>query len=96
LETELYQEEYSCPEGVQKPHLEYIRSLWGVQENVDMEDDGSWFSSKRDPAVVQLRIPLKNLKGMCQNKMKRDHVYGFSSLYSDTLPLILLFYAAFY
>jgi hypothetical protein len=38
---------------------------------------------------------IRGLKGMCQNKMKRNHVYDFSSFYSDTLPLILIFYAAF-
>jgi hypothetical protein len=29
-------------------------------------------------------------------KMKRNHVYDSSSFYSDTFPLILVFYAAFY
>jgi hypothetical protein len=28
--------------------------------------------------------------------MKRNHVYDSSSFYSDTFPLILIFYAAFY
>ncbi len=42
---------------VQKPHVEYIRGLWGVQmykstdvrgvqENVAIEDCGNWFSVK--------------------------------------------------
>jgi hypothetical protein len=28
----------------------------GVQENVAIEDGGSWFTVKRDSAVVQFRI----------------------------------------
>ncbi len=32
---------------------------------------------------------------MCRNKKKRNHVYDLSSFYSDTFPLILVFYAAF-
>ncbi len=38
---------------------------------------------------------IRGLKGMCQNKMKRNHVYDFSSFNLDTFPLILVFYAAF-
>jgi hypothetical protein len=30
------------------------------------------------------------------NKMKRNHVYDFSSYYSDTFPLILVLFAAVY
>jgi hypothetical protein len=36
------------------------------------------------------------IKAMCQNKMKRNHTHDFSSFYSDTFPLILVFHAAFY
>jgi hypothetical protein len=39
---------------------------------------------------------IRGLKGMCREKMKRNHVYDSSSFYSDTFPLILIFYAAFY
>ncbi len=39
---------------------------------------------------------IRGLKGMCQEKMKRIRVYDSSSFYSDTFPLILVFYAAFY
>jgi hypothetical protein len=33
---------------------------------------------------------------MCREKIKRNPVYDSSSFYSDTFPLILIFYAAFY
>ncbi len=39
---------------------------------------------------------IRGLKGMCRNKIKRNHTHDFSSFYSDTFPLILVFYAAFY
>jgi hypothetical protein len=46
---------------------------------------------------------IRGLKGVCQNKIKRNHVYDFNSFYFDTfslilytLPLILVFYAAYY
>jgi hypothetical protein len=39
---------------------------------------------------------IGGLKGMCENKMKRNHTHDFFSFCSDTSPLILVFYAAFY
>jgi hypothetical protein len=39
---------------------------------------------------------IRGLKGMCQNKMKRNYVYDSSSFYYDTFPLILVFFAACY
>jgi hypothetical protein len=39
---------------------------------------------------------IRGLKGMCRNKMKRYFTHDFSSFYSDTFPLILVFYAAFF
>jgi hypothetical protein len=33
---------------------------------------------------------------MCRNKMKINHTHDFSSFYSNTFPLILVFYAAFF
>ncbi len=39
---------------------------------------------------------IRGLKGMCKNKMKRNHTHDFFSSCSDTFPLILVFCAAFY
>ncbi len=36
------------------------------------------------------------IKGNWSEQNERNHVYDFSSVYSDTFPLILVFYAAFY
>jgi hypothetical protein len=38
---------------------------------------------------------MQGLKGLCQNKMKRNHTHDFFSFFPDTFPLILVFYAAF-
>jgi hypothetical protein len=40
---------------------------------------------------------MRGLKGLFQNKMKRNnHVDDFSSFCSETFPLALVLYAAFY
>ncbi len=39
---------------------------------------------------------IRGLKGMCHKKMRRNHTQNFFSFCSDTFPLILVFYAAFY
>jgi hypothetical protein len=47
-------ESYSQMEVHQRPVGS--TSVRGVQENIAIEDGGSWLSLKRGPAVVQLRL----------------------------------------
>jgi hypothetical protein len=55
---------------------------------VKMKNRGIFFNKKLHR--------IRGLKGMCQEKMKRNPVYDSSSFYSDTFPLILVFCADFY
>jgi hypothetical protein len=63
----VHQEEYSCPVGSTKTPSEVHQrpvgvqmysctAVGGVQENVAIEDGGSWFSAKKGPRHIQWRI----------------------------------------
>jgi hypothetical protein len=58
-QTKVHPEEYSCPVGStkapsgvhQRPvgvEMNSCTAVWGVHENVAIEDGGSWFSVKRN------------------------------------------------
>jgi hypothetical protein len=55
-----------------------------------------WLEENRGILLNKKLYRIWGLKGMCQNKMKRNHTDNLFSFCSDIFPLKLIFYAAFY
>ncbi len=65
-----------APSGVHQRPVEVqmysSTDVWGVQENVAIEDGGSWLSVKKGPSSVQLRIVEKTVGQMWGGDMEES------------------------